>query len=123
MKIATHQVVCPSCQGSNFRRSRRRVFWDYLLSYVGILPWRCHACETRFYARPFPVRNLFYAHCRICGNLGLQRISPDHVSGAAALLARLFGVPALRCAPCRNKFFSVRPLRREASKEAAAEGP
>ena len=65
------------------------------------------------------MRNLIYAHCSICGNLDLQRISPGHVPGATSIIGRLLGLPALRCAPCRHKFFSVRPLRREARGEAA----
>jgi hypothetical protein len=63
---------------------------------------------------------LLYAHCRICGNLELQRIAAENVPGQASILGRLLGLPAFRCVPCRNKFFSVRPLRRDSKKEAAA---
>jgi len=94
--------------------------FDYLFSFSGSLPWRCETCQTRFHARPFPLRNLIYAHCRICGNFELERISPHHVSGTASILGRILGFPALRCAPCRHKFFSVRPVRQEAGREAAA---
>jgi hypothetical protein len=62
-----------------------------------------------------------YAHCRICGNLELQRISPQHVPGATSIIGRILGLPALRCDPCRHKFFSVRPLREEARREAEAQ--
>jgi hypothetical protein len=95
---------------------------DYLLSFSGVLPWRCQFCKTRFRARPSPLGSLIYAHCRICGNLDLQRIAPGRVEGAASSLGRILGIPALRCAPCRHKFFSVRPLRREPRGEAAVEG-
>jgi hypothetical protein len=66
-------------------------------------------CETRFHARAIPLRHLFYARCGICGNLELQRISPDKVSGMASVLGRWLRLPAVRCAPCRHKFFSLRP--------------
>ena len=85
---------------------------DYLLALAGVLPWRCEICHTRFRARLLPLRTLFYAHCANCGNLELQRISADRVAGAAAAFGRILGLPALRCDPCRHKFFSVRPLRR-----------
>jgi len=48
-----------------------------------------------------------YVHCRLCGNLDLQRISRDYVEGAFAWLGRLIQLPAYRCAPCRNRFFSI----------------
>ena len=67
----------------------------------------------RFYARAMPVRNYFYAHCGICGNGELQRISAEHVPGITAMFWRVLRIPALRCEPCRNKFFSMRPLLKE----------
>jgi len=86
---------------------------DHLLGFGGVLPWRCGACEVRFYARALPVRNHFYAHCRNCGNLELQRIAAEHVPGMMAMFWRVLRIPALRCEPCRHKFFSVKPLMRE----------
>jgi hypothetical protein len=86
---------------------------DYLFGVAGILPWRCESCATRFHARLMPFRTFLYAHCGICGNLELQRISAERITGATAILGRLIGLPALRCEPCRHKFFSLRPLRRE----------
>jgi hypothetical protein len=50
----------------------------------------------------------------------LQRISAGHVPGVTAFLGRIFSLPALRCEPCRHKFFSVRPLRREERSVAPA---
>ena len=42
--------------------------------------------------------------------MDLRRIAPEHVSGMTAGIGRLFHLRALRCDPCRNKFFTVRPL-------------
>ena len=95
---------------------------DFLFTAVGILPWRCETCQTRFRARVFPLRNLLYAHCANCGNTELQRISADHVPGVAAAFGRILRLPALRCAPCRHKFFSVRPLLHEARPAETAPG-
>jgi hypothetical protein len=77
---------------------------------VGIIPWRCQECESRFHARSLPFRYLLYAHCSICGNLDLKKISPEHVPGALSFAGRFMRIPALRCEPCRHKFFTVRPL-------------
>ena len=111
--IRTAPLTCPNCNGLKTRRSRRRSVLDHLFGFGNVLPWRCEACEARFYARTVPFRNLFHAHCGICGNLELQRISAEHVPGIASILGRVLRVPALRCEPCRNKFFSVLPMFRE----------
>src|SRR5580704_12752417 len=101
---------CPTCQAAVCRRSRRRTASEYLFSAVGVVPWRCTACETRFHARAIPLRHLFYARCSVCGNLELQRIAAERVPGVTSYVGRWLGLPAVRCAPCRNKFFSLRPL-------------
>lgn len=52
------------------------------------------------------------AHCRRCGNLNLQRIGREHVTeGPLRWLWRPLRVPAYRCDPCRNRFFSFRRSR------------
>jgi hypothetical protein len=76
-------------------------------------------CGSRFYARAVPLRNLFYAHCRVCGNFALQRIAAEYVPGVTSSIGRVLRIPALRCEPCRHKFFSVRPLLREEQGVAA----
>jgi len=43
----------------------------------------------------------------------LKQIAAEHVRGATGMIGRIFGLQALRCEPCRNKFVSVRPLKRE----------
>ncbi|MFY9689422.1 MAG: hypothetical protein WA369_10835 [Candidatus Acidiferrales bacterium] len=54
-----------------------------------------------------------YAHCPRCGNFDLQHISRDRVEkGALLFLKRMLALPAYRCDPCREKFFSVLPFRR-----------
>src|ERR1700674_1504730 len=120
--ISTSPISCPVCHSSTSRRSKRRSALDYLFSLAGFLPWRCESCTARFHGRLKPFRIFLYAHCGICGNLELQRISAERVFGMTARLGRILGLPALRCEPCRHKFISVRPLRREESRVAAAQG-
>jgi hypothetical protein len=64
---------------------------------------------------------LLYAHCGICGNLDLQRISADRVPGVMSFFGRILDFPALRCVSCRHKFFSLRPMRRSQKGVAAAQ--
>jgi hypothetical protein len=33
------------------------------------------------------------------------------------MIGRVLGLPALRCEPCRNKFLSVRPVKKESSQQ------
>ena len=82
--------------------------------------WRCKKCEKRFHARAVPLSNVKYAHCGICGNLELQKISSEYIAGPMAFVARLLGLPALRCEPCRHKFFAVRPVMRVCPRTASA---
>src|SRR5271167_1139772 len=101
---------CPACQAEACRRSRRRSVSEYLFSAAGVVPWRCPACETRFHARAIPLRRIFYARCGICGNLELQRIAAEKVPGMTSVVGRWLGLLAVRCEPCRHKFFSLRPM-------------
>ena len=75
-------------------------------------PWRCRACDSRFYAWAAPIGYIWYVHCGLCGNMDLQRISSEHGMGVFSWVYRLFRLPAYRCAPCRNRFFSFRIYRR-----------
>jgi len=84
--------------------------YDYALSVVGVLPWRCSTCQNRFRARRVPVTLILQAHCPRCGNVHLQRISGDRVDEGPLLpLKRMLNLPAYRCDPCRKKFHSMRP--------------
>lgn len=66
-----------------------------------------------------PKHHWRYAHCSICGNLDLKRISPEYVPGFMGAVGRLLGLPSLRCEPCRHKFFSVRPIKQAAAEESS----
>ena len=82
-----------------------------MIGLTGLRPWRCAKCNRRFFAGVVALRYTFVAHCDQCGNFDLQRISHEYVTGWFAWIFRLGQVPAYRCAPCRNRFFSVRPRR------------
>ncbi|HEY4977984.1 MAG TPA: hypothetical protein VII25_02345 [Candidatus Acidoferrum sp.] len=104
-------MTCPICKKKRTRRSHRQTITDHIVSLFGVYPWRCTDCQARFHSRLMPLSHLFRAHCPYCGNLDLRRISPDFVDSPFAMLCRLFRVPALRCDPCRHKYFSILPLK------------
>jgi hypothetical protein len=106
------KLLCPVCHSDGPRRSRRKSVKDYLVGITLLRPWRCRSCDTRFYAWAVPIAYVRYAHCILCGNMDLQRISREHGAGTFAWLYRLLRYPTYRCAPCRNRFFSIRPYRR-----------
>jgi hypothetical protein len=45
------KIVCPFCASLICRRASRQGWRDLVHSLVGIFPWRCEACWTRFYLR------------------------------------------------------------------------
>jgi hypothetical protein len=55
----------------------------------------------------------------------VKRISNEYGEGKFGFLWRLVHVPAYRCAPCRNRFFSIFPLKHgnPAQSESSAEKP
>jgi hypothetical protein len=106
-------MICPQCRSADCFRSRRSGVFDFLVSVSALRPWRCLTCNLRFYARHVALPFARYAHCHRCGNFDLQHIAPERVDKGTLLFAkRLFGFPAYRCDPCREKFFSVLPFRR-----------
>jgi len=102
-------MSCPICKHDGTRRSRRQNLPDYILSAIGVYPWRCQSCKARFHARANPLSHTFHAHCAICGNIEVRRISADHIESRSASIWRTLRIPAFRCAPCRHKFFSILP--------------
>ena len=106
-------MLCPQCRSGRCRRSRRRSSVDFVVSSItGLRPWRCRTCATRFLAWSVAMVYLPYVHCRRCGNLDVQRVSRNHVEGWFVWVGRMLNLPAYRCAPCRNRFFSVLKHRR-----------
>jgi C4-type Zn-finger protein len=119
LEVPGFRMKCPLCKGNDARRSRRQNAADYLLSVLGVYPWRCRDCRARFYARLMPLSDSLRAHCPICGNLDLKRISPQHVDTHLGFLWSSARIPAYRCEPCRHKYFSILPQRPSQLAEAS----
>jgi hypothetical protein len=118
-------MICPVCKQPGARRSRRHSLADYIVSVMGIFPWRCNECHARFHARLMPLVDTFYAHCPHCGNTDLKRISPEYVGSRLASIWGVLRIPSYRCEPCRHKYFSVLPMRRtrRSLQPSSVEGP
>jgi hypothetical protein len=84
------------------------------MGILGVYPWRCQHCHSRFYSRLMPLSFMFRAHCPHCGNLEVRRISPEFVNTPLGGVWRRLNIPALRCDPCRHKYFSILPVRESA---------
>ena len=106
-------MICPRCRSAECYRSHRGGVADFFATLVGLRPWRCQACDWRFYAWTVAVSFARFAHCPRCGNFDLQQIARDRVDqGTLPSVKRFLGFPAYRCDPCRQKFFSLLPHRR-----------
>jgi hypothetical protein len=106
-------MICPRCRCGDCARSHRNGVVDFMGTMCGLRPWRCPACELRFYAWTVAIPFARYAHCPRCGNFDLENIPSDRVDqGTLVLLKRFLGFPSYRCDPCRQKFFSILPFRR-----------
>jgi hypothetical protein len=46
-------MICPKCKENKAHRSRRSGFKDLLASLALRIPYRCRACETRWYVFPY----------------------------------------------------------------------
>jgi hypothetical protein len=106
-------MICPQCRSADCFRSHRSGMMDFVFTLAGCRPWRCHTCDRRFYSWRVALSFSRFAHCPRCGNFDLERISRDRVEDGTMFLAkRLLHFPAYRCDPCRERFFSIRPVRR-----------
>jgi transposase-like protein len=41
--------ACPKCGSTDVRRSMRRKMMDYVLGQIGLAPYRCRNCRSRFF--------------------------------------------------------------------------
>ncbi len=43
-------MICPKCKENRAHRSHRTGLKDWFARFFDEIPYRCHACDTRFYA-------------------------------------------------------------------------
>ncbi len=47
---------CPKCGSPDVRRSVRRRMLDFVLARIGLAPYRCRNCRTRFFRQTSQAR-------------------------------------------------------------------
>ena len=118
-------AACPKCGTRNIRASRVRTFSEQLRSLVGIFPFRCRQCGTRFAREIWSISSLRYARCPKCLRTDLSSWSERYYHPPFTVVVKLgLGAKPLRCETCRCNFASFRLLkerfswhRRELTKE------
>lgn len=104
------QIECPACQSSNLRYSRLYGAREHLLALVGIRPLRCRVCRTRFVAKTWNLRRIFYARCPRCWRMDLSQWREEYYcTPFRRRLAIALGAHKYRCEYCRVNFTSFRP--------------
>jgi hypothetical protein len=103
-------MTCPACGSCTIRLSRRQNFGELSRMAVGSYPFRCMACNQRFWANIWFWSVLKYSKCPRCLSLDLITWSHkvQHLSYWKKLQLTL-GAKRHRCARCRCNFVSFRP--------------
>lgn len=123
--------TCPACGGHSLRASKLRGAAERLRSLIGILPFRCRQCATRFSTPLWDLRSWKYARCPMCMGTELSRWSEHYYNTTPVVrLLVAFGASRYRCEFCRHNFASFRACRerfswkkrRDAAKAATAGG-
>ena len=102
-------LSCPKCGSRDLRFSRTRGTLERLKKIVGIRPFRCRDCHTRFIARWWSLSDLAYARCPKCWRMDLSRWDEKHFHPPRYMrLAVKAGANPYRCEYCRFNFVSFR---------------
>lgn len=117
MKI--DDLECEQCGSRNIRRARLCTWKDRLRVLIGVYPFRCFDCQTRFIAGVLLLSKAPYAKCPKCLRTELSAWSRRHYNpGLSANLLIELGARKYRCPACRYNFVSFR--RRLGSRQAEA---
>lgn len=110
MKSMNAPLACPDCGSGSIRLSRRQGIGERGKIALGNYPFRCLACNHRFWANIWLWSVWKYAKCPRCLGLDLTTwtYKMQHLSYWKKLLVTL-GAQRHRCARCRCNFVSFRP--------------
>lgn len=85
---------CPRCGGRDIRRSRRRGFWEHLLSKAGFFPYSCRSCRNRFIRHQagvgflFAVAAVWVVAAAVVGGVAWWLLKEPAASGSSQASAR-----------------------------------
>lgn len=102
---------CVNCGSTELRRSHIKSQWEWLQTAVGTYPFRCLRCNHRFPVNIWLWSRLAFAKCPRC-------LRPELTTWPAKYyrlpfwknLLVTFGAHRYRCAACRHRFVSFRPI-------------
>src|SRR5208283_2924671 len=100
---------CPKCGARTIRNARLHGFFARAKSIVGVFPFRCRECDTRFESFILDVSLWSYARCPKCLRTDLGTWSEHYYRppGRTRVWLRLGATP-YRCEFCRCNFASFR---------------
>jgi hypothetical protein len=114
-------LICPKCGSSSLRRSRRVDVREMTRMMMGIYPFRCNACNDRFWVSVWLFSVWKWAKCPLCLSLNLTNWPKRHYhSSLWTQLLTALGAQKQRCSRCRHNFLSFRPRSPEFQDEPAA---
>jgi hypothetical protein len=102
-------LKCPNCASADVRRSRRQNASEAIRMSLGNYPFRCLACNTRFWSSIWLLSVWKYAKCPKC--LGLTLTTWLLRSSRPTFFQKLcvtFGAKRHRCSRCRCNFVSFK---------------
>jgi hypothetical protein len=104
-------LICASCGGEDLRRSRRQTVFEAVRMAVGLYPFRCLRCESRFWVSVWLFSKLPFAKCPRCLRMQLTVCPEKHFHSTLwRNLLLTFGAHRYRCSACRYNFCSFRPI-------------
>ncbi len=93
-------MICPQCRSGDCLRSHRKGVADFFATLIGLRPWRCGACDLRFYAWTVAIPFARYVHCPRCGNFDLEHVARERVDrGTLITVKRFLGFSGLSLRP------------------------
>ena len=109
--MRTPIVLCANCGSESVRRSKRQSFGELVRMYMGVYPFRCMDCDTRFWVSIWLFSKLPFAKCPKCLNVQLSVWPAKYFApNLWRSVAIMFGARRYRCMPCRHNFVSFRPM-------------
>ncbi len=111
-------LACPKCDSDEVRLSRKKFTLRKILRILGIYHFRCDGCGHLFRSNIHSISHLIFAKCPTCHRMDLGRWSREYYSPTLLTRAMLaIGAKPVRCAYCRNNFWSFRFIQEKFSKE------
>ena len=105
-------ITCSRCGSESVRTSQSRSLSGKALNLLGIAAFRCQACDHRFRASIWRMRQVFFAKCTRCHRMDLSKWNTDHYNPPIATrIAVTCGAKAVRCEYCRHNFWSFRRVK------------